>query len=54
MLDKTERPTATTPTEDLIPEAREHQRRRYLRAGLFAVICAVFIAVVIMAGVILF
>ena len=54
MLTRVEGPEADAPTEVLLPEAREHQRRRYLRTGLVTLICAALIVVLIVAGVILF
>ena len=41
------------PTEVLIPEARHHRRRRYLRTGFLAVICALVIAGLIATVVVL-
>jgi hypothetical protein len=54
MLTKAERSTTTIPSEALIPEARERQRRRYLRSGLLAAVGALVIATLIAAGVSLF
>ena len=54
MLTRSKGTEARSPAEDLIPEAREHQRRRYLRSGVIAVISALLVAALIAAGVILF
>jgi hypothetical protein len=43
-----------TPTEVLIPEARHHRRRRYLRTGFFAVVAALVTASLVVGAVILF
>jgi hypothetical protein len=42
------------PTEVLIPEAREHQKRRYLWTGLMVTLAALVLAVLIGGAVILF
>ena len=42
------------PTEVLIPEAREHQKRRYLWTGLIAALAALVLAAMIGGAVILF
>jgi hypothetical protein len=43
-----------TPTEVLIPEARDHQKRRYLWTGLVATLAALVIAALIGGAVVLF
>jgi hypothetical protein len=42
------------PTEVLIPEARAHQRRRYVRSGVALGFCALLAAALIAAAVVLF
>lgn len=54
MLTKTTEPHLTTPTEVLIPEARQHRRQRHLRHGVAALICALVIATLIAMAVIVF
>ena len=44
----------TTPTQVLIPEAREHQKQRYIRIGIVATLCALLIASLIATGVVIF
>ena len=54
MLTRSKGAATPAPTEDLFPEAREHQRRRYLRFGVIAILSALLVAALIAAGVILF
>jgi hypothetical protein len=42
------------PTEVLIPEARKHQKQRYVRTGIVAVVCALIVAGLIVGAVALF
>jgi hypothetical protein len=44
------RSPASAPTEVLIPEARQHQRRRYFRSGIVAALCGLLIAALISFG----
>jgi hypothetical protein len=43
----------TTPAEDLIPEARQHQHRRYHRTGVLAALGALLVAALIASGLVL-
>jgi hypothetical protein len=43
----------TTPPEDLIPEARQHQHRRYLRTGVVAALGALIVAALVASGLVL-
>jgi hypothetical protein len=47
------RGSTRAPTEVLIPEARQHQRRRYFRAGIVAALCGLLVAALISFGAVL-
>jgi hypothetical protein len=42
------------PTEVLIPEARKHQKQRYVRTGIVTVVCALIVAGLIAGAVVVF
>ena len=50
---KTETAGPTAPAEALIPEARQHQRRRYRRGGAFLVIAALVVAALVASALLL-
>jgi hypothetical protein len=49
----TETAGSPTPTEVLIPEARQHQKRRYRRRGAFVVIAACIVAALVLSSLLL-
>lgn len=53
MTIETAGPPRPAPAEDLIPEARQHQKRRYRRRGGLAVIAALVVAALVLSALLL-